>query len=324
MGTDDHAAPLHNIAVLTDDNKDFVQKSQPYLVRVEKTENSDSYHAHGIGARIMHPLGVDGTNQTDTGWDTEQTDQQLWPWPLEAWVQAEMRTSEYTSDAERGLAAQGETLSNYIWSFLGMTAPPFNVVANPESSGIKIDWDAPVTSQLATITHYNIYDVTGISEPAIPGTITPIAMTANNTTYTHTFNNLNAGQRYDFAVTAVDSVKGETGYSYIATSTPLTVNISTPTQGFVLTPDTNGSISLAGSAPANSNVELYVNDSLTTSVTADANGSWTASLNINGNSSLGGAITFSVKSSNITSNIVSGINLISVPTVPAGVSIQLR
>jgi len=81
-----------------------------------------------IGANIVNKLGVDGTFKGNTNWDTEQGT--LWPWPLEAWIKAEMKTSEYTTDADRGFCAAGTalyggniTLTSYIWEFLGNPCP---------------------------------------------------------------------------------------------------------------------------------------------------------------------------------------------------------
>lgn len=82
-----------------------------------------------IGARILNKLGIDGAFKGDTNWDTEQ--ESLWPWPLESWIRAEMRTSEYTTNPKRGFCANGKglyggpiTLTSYIWEYLGNSCPP--------------------------------------------------------------------------------------------------------------------------------------------------------------------------------------------------------
>ena len=126
--------------------------SDPYLhglkypVRIETTSPDDSLATSGeagsqIGARIVNRIGKDGTFKNDPEWDTEQGP--LWPWPLEGWIRAEMRTSDYNAfcapyvgtpqacppsyptDAFRGFCADGQTLTNYIFSFLGNQPPPF-------------------------------------------------------------------------------------------------------------------------------------------------------------------------------------------------------
>lgn len=94
-----------------------------------------------IGAHIMYKLGKDGTFKGDPDWDTEQGS--LWPWPLEEWVQAEMRSMDrqiwsdgigqiapYNTphwdtmpDPNRGFCAPGQTLTKYIWEALGNPLP---------------------------------------------------------------------------------------------------------------------------------------------------------------------------------------------------------
>ena len=89
-----------------------------------------------IGARIVNKLGVDGTFKGDTDWNTEQS--ALWPWPMEAWVKAQMASMPATIDSDtmplatRGFCASEETLSGYIWGAIGNTIPLFHDVASPK------------------------------------------------------------------------------------------------------------------------------------------------------------------------------------------------
>lgn len=50
--------------------------------------------------------------------------------------------------------------------------------------------------------------------------MTPVANISGNTTYSATINGLTNGTTYDFVVTAVDSVKGESSYAYKVSVTP--------------------------------------------------------------------------------------------------------
>ena len=84
-----------------------------------------------LGAKIVNRIGGDGQFQDDTGWNVE-TSTPLWPWPLQEWIQAEMRTSDYaafcasatvacptsyTTDAKRGFAGDATNLTDYIFRF---------------------------------------------------------------------------------------------------------------------------------------------------------------------------------------------------------------
>ena len=105
-------------------------KGLSYPLRVEEGSVLQTAGAGGgqIGARIVNKLGVDGTFKGDPDWDTEQA-QSLWPWPLEDWVRAEMRTMDQVIDgnvmpaANRGFAADGQTLTKYIWESFGNIMP---------------------------------------------------------------------------------------------------------------------------------------------------------------------------------------------------------
>ena len=319
-----HSAPLYDIASMSTQDDDFLSKNQPYLVRADATSDTNSLLANNIGATIMHPLGPDGTFQGDADWDTEQTDQPLWPWPLEEWVQAEMRTSEYTVDANRGFAANGETLTNYVWGFLGATPPPFDVVATPSGSSVQLTWAAPSAAHLSTITRFRVYDITGLNDPVVPGLLTPVATVEGNSTLSATINNLTVGQSYEFAVTAVDSVKGESGYSYSASVVPVTIAINSPQNDFLITPSNNHNVAVSGTADQNSSVEVYVNNNLASTVTADSSGAWSTTLDLSSNLQYVGALSLSARSGGNSSNTVTGINLVSTPSRPVGLNIDFQ
>ncbi|HBB90692.1 MAG TPA: hypothetical protein DC042_02990, partial [Bacteroidales bacterium] len=129
---------------------DPYQHGVKYPVRIETTSPNElqtqGTSGSQIGPRILNKLGIDGTFKGYTGWNTEQGG--LWPWPLEEWIQAEMRTSDYASfcapyagtpqacpasyktDAYRGFCATGQTLTKYIWESLGNPIPS-NIYGSP-------------------------------------------------------------------------------------------------------------------------------------------------------------------------------------------------
>lgn len=69
-----------------------------YPVRIESGSPLATAGSGGgpLGPTILNRLGVDGTFKGEPGWDVEQS-APLWPWPLESWIQAEMRTSDYAA-----------------------------------------------------------------------------------------------------------------------------------------------------------------------------------------------------------------------------------
>lgn len=70
-----------------------------------------------VGANIIYRYGLDGTFQGDPGFDTLTTTP-LWPYPNEDRIKADM-----AADSTRGFCAPGETLTHYIWNFLGNGSP---------------------------------------------------------------------------------------------------------------------------------------------------------------------------------------------------------
>jgi hypothetical protein len=179
------------------------------------------------GATIMRRYGISGTLWGEPGYD-QLTDEPLWPWPYEDQIKADFaEADEFTypktkwdgspvgspNDPDRGFAAVGQTLTNYIWGYLGNTAPPMNVKAIPGNQQITLWWDPPAPVAFPTITAYNIYEVTG-GTPVMVGTV------SGNTTYTNTITGLTNGSTYKFVVTAVDGLKGESGYSYEVYAAP--------------------------------------------------------------------------------------------------------
>lgn len=93
--------------------------------------------------------------------------------------------------------------------------PPFNVVALPGDKKVTLTWQLPAIKDRATIFQYKIYGALpiGMAEnviASVPASADPVVEIAG----------LDNGEIYDFYVTAVDSNKGESSYSYKVSAAP--------------------------------------------------------------------------------------------------------
>lgn len=175
-----------------------------------RTEPGSALAQEGKGARVLHRLGRDGAFKGEPGWDEAQAEP-LWPWPLEGWVRAELRTAEYTSDTKRGFCADGQTLSNYVWGFFGNTPPPFNVKAEAGDRKLTLTWDAAAPA--AKVSEYKVHCGTR------SGSYTQTRGRSVGRQTEATITGLRNGTKYYIAVTALGP-KGESGYSYELAATP--------------------------------------------------------------------------------------------------------
>ena len=114
-----------------------------YLPRVESNSNRYTGGDTGarVGAHIMGRIGAPGTLYGEAGWNATNQDS-LWPWPYESeiyeWFRAAVAppsgASPSTNDTTRGFCAAGQTLTNYIWGYLGNPIPgDFGSAAPPLS-----------------------------------------------------------------------------------------------------------------------------------------------------------------------------------------------
>lgn len=100
-------------------------KALKYLVRIEDGSDLDGRASDGedIGATILKQIGVSGTMWGETGYNVV-TNEDLWPFPNEELIRKHMRAYSYTGiNADRGFCAEGQTLTKYIWEYLGNTIP---------------------------------------------------------------------------------------------------------------------------------------------------------------------------------------------------------
>lgn len=100
--------------------------SLEYLVRIEDSSALDGAGSTGdIGATILKKWGADGTFWGESGYNSV-TAEDLWPFPYEAVIRTDMRA--YSGDSgnitgAEGFCATGQTLTKYIWEYLGNTIP---------------------------------------------------------------------------------------------------------------------------------------------------------------------------------------------------------
>lgn len=96
-----------------------------YIARIESGSTLKTAGLGGgqVGADITKKIGVDGTFYGDTNYNSV-TSNDLWPWPYESEIRSYMRQySPGSLSGERGFCADGETLTSYIWEYLGNSSP---------------------------------------------------------------------------------------------------------------------------------------------------------------------------------------------------------
>lgn len=100
--------------------------SLKYLPRIEDGSDLDvaASDVGDIGATILKKIGTSGSLWGETGYNV-MTDVDLWPWYHEDVIRENMRTYSHNSvSGIRGFCADGQTLTKYIWEYLGNPIPP--------------------------------------------------------------------------------------------------------------------------------------------------------------------------------------------------------
>ena len=169
-----------------------------------------------IGAEIMTMLGKSGSFHGEPGYDQE-THIPMWPFPNEQLAHQHMSQYELLAvdrngnsagiQGDRGFASSGQTLSNYIWSYLGETPPPLNVSSFIQGNDKILRWQAFPTSTQENIKEYNIYL---INSPTSKELITTIAA---NVSHSYTFINKD-NEAAQYAITAVRLDGNESDYAF--------------------------------------------------------------------------------------------------------------
>jgi len=194
---------------------DPMQNGLRYPVRIEPDSPLASAGRNGMrcGPEILKKIGVSGTLYGEPGWN-KVTDQNLWPFPNEKMIRGLMRKTVDSVSGIYGFCKDGQSLTNYIWGYFGNIVPPFNVSAIPGDGMVTLKWDPPAESAIDSITGFNVYKLVGQTRTLVGGTV------AGNPNYSKTISGLRNGSTYEFAVTAIDKIKGESGLSYKIRATP--------------------------------------------------------------------------------------------------------
>ena len=180
------------------------------------------------GARVMTFLGKSGKyyNEADGGTETNIP---MWPFPHEKIIREKMRNYSYTGlvrdgststlSGIRGYTVDGQTLTNYIWTYLGNIPPAFNITTIPGNGSIELRWDPIADISKPDINGYKIYDVTN-------GSRNLMATTGLNT-YNHKLTGLTNGSNYTFEVVSYNDSQ-ESTYSYRVTNSPTALSRIAP------------------------------------------------------------------------------------------------
>ena len=151
-----------------------------YPVRIESGSNCDGTASDSgdRGATILKKVGASGTCWGETGWDSVTSDN-LWPWPNESRIKADMSAYSYTGPTAigstatlsgmRGFCAGNNTLTTYIWEYLGNeipddvyagvdnppdpTTPPdvTNFVATSGDGQVNLSWKNPTSGDFVGV-----------------------------------------------------------------------------------------------------------------------------------------------------------------------------
>lgn len=125
--------------------------SLKYLCRIENNSDLDgaAFDGGDIGATILNRIGVSGSLYGEPGYNIV-TNESLWPFPYEDRIRYDMRSySENGINGARGFCADNQTLTNYIWGYLGNKPPDLyppqlnydNLSPAPDAMAVDINSD---------------------------------------------------------------------------------------------------------------------------------------------------------------------------------------
>ena len=164
-------------------SEDNVDGALKYLTRIERSSNLSGLgkDSEDIGATVMTFLGRSGTLFGEPGFN-EETNIPMWPFPMEHIIKEKFSQYNYTGKkyighytnrtengegtiiGARGFAVHGESLTNYVWGYLGNVVPPMNVSASLEGNDMVIQWEASAHVSQQDITGYRVWQVNSQSE----------------------------------------------------------------------------------------------------------------------------------------------------------------
>ena len=239
------------VNTVTKNNSDFL-----YIVRSPDLT---------AGATIEKQYGVTGALYGEPGWDT-LTEISLWPWPHEEAIRALFKepntppagTFPLINDTNRGFCADGETLTNYIWNYLGHGNPFSGVepvsnppVANDQSVSLAEDTPAGIILTGSDIDG----DPLTFSIMDLPGNGI-LAGNVPNLTYTPS-TNYNGSDAFTFKV---NDGKADSNIATVSITVTAVNDPPVTPQGLtatVLGPDSINLMWYAGSDPDNGDIIQY-------------------------------------------------------------------
>lgn len=114
----------------------FVDPGFRYITRIESNSALKNAASDGgdIGANVLKRYGVSGTLWGEPGFET-LTNENLWPWPYENEIGADMRAYNVGPSGDRGFARSNTTLTRYIWEYLGNSCPADVCTTSSPNSG---------------------------------------------------------------------------------------------------------------------------------------------------------------------------------------------
>ncbi len=107
-----------------------VKMTYPVVIDADSAQATGGTDGSPVGAVILKRYGGTGTFWGDPGWN-HVSEEDLWPWENEKTIREIFSLSNppnagsnpTSNDTIRGFCANGQTLTRYIWSFLGNSAP---------------------------------------------------------------------------------------------------------------------------------------------------------------------------------------------------------
>lgn len=149
-----------------------------YLTRIESNSNLSGISKDGgdLGATVMTLLGKSGTLYGEAGFD-EETYIPMWPFPMEHIIKEKFAQYTYSGNrysghyenrvengvgtikGARGFAVNGQSLTNYVWGYLGNLAPPLNVSASEVGDSLIVQWEANAPISQQNVIGYRVWEL---------------------------------------------------------------------------------------------------------------------------------------------------------------------
>ncbi len=285
---------------------------QRYIARIESNSPAYQSGSGGLsrGATIEKKYGASGALHGETGYNT-LTSENLWPWPNQQrihdlFAEADGISGMSSNIETRGFAAAGQTLTNYVWNYMGNgnpypdtpgTTSPSVSITNPANN-------ATVSGSVSlTATASDNISVSRV-EFIVNGSVRGTAFSAPYIYVWDTAAETNGA--YGVQAKAYDS-SGNTNtqaisvtVNNVADATPPTVSVTAPANGATV----SGSVSVTATASDNvsvTRVQFIVDGVIvSTDATSPYSYAWDSSAASNG------AHTITAKAFDAKSNNASG------------------